>query len=396
MRAATAARLQGWVRTELRGMYVWRLLDACAAEGIAAADIRPLPPQGAVCTLTLPDFARLRPLARRYACRVHIRDRGGLPVRLGRFRGRYVLAAGTLLMLAVFRLLTGFIWTVEVTGNETVSAGQILRAAAAWGVRPGAPVSGVHNEELRNGVLRELDALSWITVRFQGSHALVEVRERRMPPAVADDGVPRDLYAAYPGLVTLVRVRQGTAQVEKGQMVEPGDLLVKGELRWRANPGGWPEEWAAEPVRADAEVYARVWLSARAAAPLEAYEKRPTGETRTRWTLVLGRRRWTLPGSADFCAAGCDILTQRRDLRLGASLRLPVSLIRETAAPYDRVLMPQDPEALAEALSARALAMLEAMTAGENLTVNGLRTAVVNGAVYATADGETVREITQP
>ena len=393
MKASAAAQLTGWVRVELRGMYVWRLLDACAAQGLRTEDLCPLPPQGAACTLRLTDLPALRPLVRRYACRLHIRDRGGLPVLLGRFRGRFMLPAGALAMVAAFWALTGFIWSVEVTGNESLSAGQILRAAAPWGVRLGAPISGVHNEELRNGVLRELDTLSWITVRFEGSHAVVEVRERRMPPAVMDDDVPCDIRAAQSGLVTMVRVRQGTAEVQKGQTVEAGDLLVRGELRYRSNPGGWPEEYETVPVRASAEVFARVWQTAQTAAPLETQEKEYTGTQRTRWALILGRRRAELSFSADFCAADCDILTQRRDLRLFGTLRLPVSLVRETYMPYTCRRTETDPAALTEALKAEALAQLRGMTAGEQLTIDGVRTAVLRGAVYAAADGETVRNI---
>ena len=393
MRVRLSLRLSGYVRAALRGTYAARVLDAAAREGLSIGDIRALPLPGAELTVRAADFRTLAVLARRYACRLHILRRGGLPFALRRQRGRLLLPLGTLLCAAVFWALTGFIWTIEVTGARDLSDGQILRAAAAWGVRIGAPISGVYNEELRNGMLRELPALSWVTVRFEGSHAVVEVRERRVPPEVADDGEPCDIRASASGMVTMVRVRQGTAEVQKGSIVEAGDLLVSGTLRYRTDPGGWPETYGTAPVRADAEVWARVWQTARAAAPLEAFEKRRTGEVRTRWTLILGRCRIGLTDSAAFFARGCDILETRWDLSLLPGVRVPFGVVRETILPYDRVRTQADESALTDFVTAQARARLEVLTAGEALTVTDTRAETSGGAVRAAVSGETVRDI---
>lgn len=393
MKRTLMDRLSGWVLVEIRGMYAGRVLDGCAREGLRVHDIRAEAGQRLCATVALPDFPRLRPLIRRNACRLHIRARGGLPFYTERLRGRFAFPVGLAASLAVFWALTGFIWSMEVTGNRTLSAGQILRAVEPYGVVRGARISSIHNEELRNRVLCDVPELSFITVRFEGSHAVIEVRERRVPPEVANEHEVCDIVAGQSGMITMLHARQGTARVQKGQLVEAGELLVAGELRYRTNPGGYMThaEYEEVPCRADAEVYARVWQTARAACPLETCEKVPSGRERTRWALVLGSRRIAL--SRDIFSGGCDILISRYALEPLPGVRLPVTLVRERCIYYDRVPALSDERALTEALTEQARMRLESMTAGERLTVNHVRTAVLHGTVYASVTGETVRDI---
>ncbi len=383
------------MRVETRGMYARRVLDACAKAGIGIYDIEAAAPQKLRFTVPLTDFPALRPFVRKNACRMHIVRRGGLPFWLASMRGRFGFLLGAALSIAVFWCLTSFIWTIEVVGNETLSAGQILRALEPYGVVRGAAITSIHNEEVRNGILCDLPELSFLTVRFEGSHAVVEVRECRIPPEVADDDEPCDIVAGEAGLITMIHTRQGTAVAAKDKIVAKGDLLVAGEMRYRLHPGGYRayEEYGTFPVRADADVYARVWQTARAAAPLETYEKVDAGRTDIRWAVVFGSLRINLYFSTDIFRADCDIITTRWNVEPLSGVRLPVTLVRETCTYYDRVTAVSDEAALTEALTAEASRLLAAMTAGERLTVNGTRTATIHGTVYASVTGETVRNI---
>ncbi|MDY5016862.1 MAG: sporulation protein YqfD [Eubacteriales bacterium] len=395
MRTSIVRAAAGYVRVEVRGMYARRVLDACARESLGISDIEAAGPQRLRFSVPLTGFPELRPIVRKNACRLHIVSRGGLPFWLRSMRERAGFFIGAALCVAVFWCLTSYIWTIEVVGNETLSSAQILRALEPYGVVRGAAIASVHNESVRNGVLCDLPELSFLTVRFEGSHAVVEVRERRVPPEVADDGAYCDIVAAEAGLVTMVRARQGTAAVTENMLVEKGDLLVAGEMRYRLHPGGYRayEEYGVFPVRADADVLARVWKTARAAAPLETFEKIGTGRKKVRWALVFGARRVNLYFSTDIFESGCDIITARRNFEPLSGVRLPVTLVRETCTYYDRIASVSDEAALTESLKEEALRMLEEMTAGARLTVNNIRTAVLHGTVYATATGETVQNI---
>ena len=387
--------LRGYVRVRVRGMYCGRFLSACAADRIPLYDLIPSDRQEIIFTVALSDFYRLHDPVLRNACHLHIIERGGLPFYLRRMRPRIVFFAGFAAVLILFHLLTGYIWTFEVTGCETVSPGQILRALEEEGIRRGTPIASVDPVALRNSILCKHHELIFLTMRFEGSHAVVEVHERRFPPEIADDSVPRNLTASHSGLVTSVLLRQGTALVSPGDLVDPGDMLIGG---WLHIPilqprSSFTEEYTDIPVRADGEVYARVWTDYRTVCPLETASKQYSGETKSRFAIVFGGFRINLYFSSDNSTQNCDIIVSRKNLRILPGVRLPITLVRETAAFYETDPSESDAELLAQALSDAALSGLETLTYGERLTVNRIRTATVNGAVHASAIGETLRDI---
>lgn len=387
--------LRGYVRVRVRGMYCARLLSACADADIPIYHLVPSDRQEIAFTVKLSDFPRLHDPVLRNACRLHIVERGGLPFYLHRMRPRIVFFAGFAAILILFHLLTGYIWTFEVTGCETVSAGQILRILEEEGVRRGTPIDTINPVSLRNRILCKHHELIFLTMRFEGSHAVVEVHERRFPPEIADDNVPRDLTASHSGLVTSVLLRQGTALVSPGDLVEAGDMLIGGFLHIPVYQprSSYTEEYTDIPVRADGEVYARVWTNYRTVCPLETASKRYTGETKSRFAAVFGGFRINLYFSSDNSSQNCDIIVSRKDLRILPGVRLPITLVRETASFYETVPTESDAEQLAQALSDAALSGLKTLTYGERLTVNRIRTSTVNGAVHASAVGETLRDI---
>ena len=85
--------------------------------------------------------------------------RRGLPQllrRAARYRGA---CAG--LLVAVLAVLTSslFIWRIDVTGNETLTTGQILRCLDECGVRPGTYWPALSNDLVRNDMILRLPEL---------------------------------------------------------------------------------------------------------------------------------------------------------------------------------------------------------------------------------------------
>ena len=151
--------LCGYARLEVCGVHPERVLNACAAAGIACTASEPVDAYTLRITVRARCAETAAELARRCQCEVKTLYRRGLPQllrRAARYRGA---CAG--LLVAVLAVLTSslFIWRIDVTGNETLTTGQILRCLDECGVRPGTYWPALSNDLVRNDMILRLPEL---------------------------------------------------------------------------------------------------------------------------------------------------------------------------------------------------------------------------------------------
>ena len=213
----------------------------------------------------------------------------------------------------------------------TVSDERILRALEKNGVTYGAFGLGIRPEDVKNHVLLEIPELSWLTVNVNGFRATVIVRERTEPPAVRDETVRANVVAEKDGLVTLVQLYGGHAEVMKGSTVTEGQLLISGV----ADIG----DRGAYFTRGEGKVWARTWYDLTARVPKTVQEKTYTGRIRRVYTLIVGKQRIKItPGSSIF-GANYDKITKTARLRLPGGAAVPVAL--ECAQGREYTLTPR-------------------------------------------------------
>ena len=234
---------------------------------------------------------------------------------LRRFRKRVYLLMIPLPFFLGFLWLSTCLWEIEVSGNETVTRGEILMALESVGVYPG--VSGLHldNAQIRSRMLEELKKLSWCTIQVHGSRALVVVRERREPPEIVDEHLVREVAAVRTGTVESMNILEGTALVKKGDTVLRGQTLITGVLSDRQEQ--------IRRVHAMGRVMAWTWYELCAELPLEAWEKTYTGEDMTLISLEIGDLRLNFYNDCSISGACYDrIQAENRISAFGLSLPL--------------------------------------------------------------------------
>ena len=273
--------LCGYARLEVCGVHPERVLNACAAAGIACTASEPVDAYTLRITVRARCAETAAELARRSQCEVKTLYRRGLPQllrRAARYRGA---CAG--LLVAVLAVLTSslFIWRIDVTGNETLTTGQILRCLDECGVRPGTYWPALSNDLVRNDMILCLPELRWLTVNVHGSRAEVIVREKDPLPDITPDDTPVSIYASATGVILSMDVYAGEARVVPGAAVEPGDVLVSGAV---TDLGG-----GVRPVCARADIRARTRQVLTGQIALTETEKQPAHGARTRWALRAGK-----------------------------------------------------------------------------------------------------------
>ena len=196
--------VRGTATLTARGLFPERLLNLCAQEGVPCwggewADSQ---------TLRLVTFRRklpvLRRLAQRAGCDIQVEGRWGLPDFLGRFRQRYAFLLGLALSLLAVCILSRFVLTIEVTGNEKVPTARILSQLRQEGVRPGVYGPGLDRTAIAQRALRDLEELSWMSINLYGTRLEVVVREAVQSPEMVDTQGYYDVVAEADGIVTQV------------------------------------------------------------------------------------------------------------------------------------------------------------------------------------------------
>ncbi len=159
--------------------------------------------------------------------KIKIEEKCGLPFFLNRHSRRAGVLAGIFICVTVICILSTRIWSIEVTGNVNVPSETIIGTFEKLGVRKGTSENKVDIAKAEIEALQELDELSWVNINFEGSAAVIEVREREKVPDESDE-TPSEIVASRDGQIVILRPFNGTQVQKIGNGVMKGDLLISG------------------------------------------------------------------------------------------------------------------------------------------------------------------------
>ena len=334
----------GWAVIRFTGPEPEKLLTMLGRKGVPFRDAEP--PEDFSFTLRVPlrCAKRAMRLAASAGGEAELLERRGFPAAAGRLRRRRLPALLAAAALAFLLWNQAYIWSIDVTGNETVPEGALRQALAECGVDVGRRWVGMRQDAVRDGVILRVPGIRWMTVTMQGSRAHVIVRESREAIEPVPEEECAKVTADRVGLVTHVYALRGTAEAEENRFVLPGDTVVGGYAT-----GRWGVQGA---VRAIGYAEARTWYDITAAAPSELGLKIPTGEKTVRYSVILGKRRINIYKDSSICPPECDKIIEDLTLAVPGVFTLPVAVERTTVAPYETLAVTAEelPEELSQTL----------------------------------------------
>lgn len=356
--------LRGSVCVAVSGPFPERFLNLCAQSGVGFWDLAWEGGQSLRLRVLRRDAGRAVELAERAGCTASLEGRAGLPAFLAGFRRRYALLAGLALALAAVCLLSQFILTVEVSGNETVPSAVILMELSRQGVRPGAYGPGLDLRRISQEALRRIEGLSWMSVNLHGTRAEVLVRERSPSPTPRDETTPAHVVAAADGVLEEVEVLEGQALFREGQAVLAGEIVISGAVDLK-EPQYAAVDAGQRLVHARGEVWAVTHRTLAACIPLEAQVKVYTGEEERRWSLSLLGRSVNFFGKASISSSGYDKMTTTHILTLPGGREMPLVLVETEYRAYETAAVPVRADAARAMLEERLLERLTALIGAE-------------------------------
>jgi len=339
--------LTGFVNTALsQGILLWDMKRS--GEDLLSARVRAA------------SVRDLRRVAKATGCRFRIEGRSGPVFRWRRLSRRKGLVAGFVAFCLALYVLSGFVWSIQVEGNRTVSSAAILQAAAAGGLTWGMPRRLVDPDRVEKAVRDALPEMAWVSLRLHGTQVQLEVVERTLPRPVTE--VPNDIVAARAGLVREILVQKGQARVAAGETVRAGQVLISGVIE---PPAGVEPPPPVRYVAAAGLVRARVWYEAYGEAPLVVTGQRPAGVEVVGYGIKIGDREIISlgPQASPFPLYKTETLI--KPFPLWRNIGLPVEVVITRYLKYERFREVRDVD------TARRLAASEAFFGLESLRYPG-------------------------
>lgn len=356
--------LRGNVAFTVTGAFPERFLNLCAQNGVAFWDLVWQDAHTICLRVSRRDARRVGVLAEKVMCEVRTGHRSGVPFFLAKFKKRYALLLGLALSLTAVCVLSQFVLTIEVSGNEKVPTAAILTELQRQGVRVGAYGPALQVRQISQQSLLALPELAWMTVNLHGTRAEVLVREKLPRPELRDETTPANVVSDATGIITHMEVLDGQPNFQEGQTVLEGEVLISGVMDLK-EPKYSTIDAGTRLVHARGNVFARTWRTMTAELPLGAQVKSYTGQETTRLSLSAMGRRVNFFGNSGISMDRYDKIVSTYCLTFPGGRVMPLALRSERYRAYETVDWTLDASAAQELLEKSLLERLD-KTIGED------------------------------
>ncbi len=205
-----------------------RLLNIAAKNRLGLRGVK-VSRDGIYAVMPSNKFRILRKLIRKTGIRIHITKKKGAIFFLKKHQARTGFLLGIILFLGVLKFLSGFVWTVNISGNNNVKSSEILNACHKVGVYEGVRSSRINTTADAQEMLMLVPELAWGSFNIENCVLTVNVTEVKKTDR-EKNGYPSNLRATSDGVITGIDVSSGNVLVKIGDIVSKGDLLVSGVL----------------------------------------------------------------------------------------------------------------------------------------------------------------------
>ncbi|MGN8897330.1 sporulation protein YqfD [Flavonifractor sp. HCP28S3_F3] len=385
--------LRGKVCLEVEGAFPERFLNLCAQRGILFWNVEWLESTRLRLTVTRQGAGEAVELGERVMCTVTKAGQTGMLAFLERFRRRYALLIGLALSLTAVCVLSQFVLTIQVAGNETVPTAVILAELRRQGLRPGVFGPGLDEKTIRTKTLLQIPELSWMSINLYGTRAQVLVREATPEPEVVDLSQTGSVVARASGIITKMDALSGEALVDVGDTVLAGETLISGTVHLEAPMYSEVPDLGTIQVRAEGKVHARTWRTLEAEIPLEAQVKTYTGEEETCWSATILGRRIVFFRNSGIHFDQYDKISKVWELTLPGGQEMPLTVQKETCRAYTTAAVEIDADAARSLLEERLLEALEEAVGSGEIVSTDYTAKEEDGVLHVTLQAECTEEI---
>lgn len=237
------------INISIEGLEVNRLLGKCSSEGIGLRNVRYISGHKVTLTCSKEDFRKIDKYAKNKYL-IEVLTERGPQAALNRLRSRKTAIAGIIIFITVIIYQSLFITRIDINGLETIERESVMKVLADNGIFAGCRRGDYDLEAAEFDIFDRVKGIAWMELHEDGGIITADIVESaKVEPAEEEE--PLNIVALKEGYIEEVIALNGKNMVTKGQHVNPGDILISGEIVSKI------DETAVRYVHAEGKVYAR-------------------------------------------------------------------------------------------------------------------------------------------
>lgn len=202
-------------------------LNTCRAKGAKLRDIF-VADDSVLASVKYSEYKRVLKGADMSGMTLEITKRSGFPALFQKYKTRLGIPAGILFAAVIIQILSGILWSVEISGLENIKEEEFSAFLDSCGAKKGTFLVNIDCNEIELLAENLSPVIMRVTVNLIGSKLYVEVFERELPPDMTDLNIFGNIVAEKDGEVLSADILSGVSYVKAGDAVVKGDLLAGG------------------------------------------------------------------------------------------------------------------------------------------------------------------------
>ena len=219
--------LQGFVRFYIIGNSPERFINIVIKNRISIWNTQRINDKMFAC-MFVKDYKRIRKYAKKSRVRLRVTDRKGLPFFIKKYKNRVGILIGVAVFMVIVYVMSCFVWTIEVTGLQTVSYSLVMQTLKDNGLYVGTFKPACSFTNVSRNTMLEIEDIGWMSVNTLGSHCSVEIKEKAKKPKDDYKTAPANVKAKRDGQIISINTSNGVAFFKKDSAVVKDQLLVSG------------------------------------------------------------------------------------------------------------------------------------------------------------------------
>ena len=155
---------RGYVDFTANGKFPERFLNITSRYGINLWNAKPSK-HSINASMYISDYRKIRLAAKKSGVKTRINAKHGLPFFANKYKPRIGIPIGAAAGIILILVLSNFIWSVSVTGAQTVSETKIKQVLSEYGVKTGGYKNNLDVDKIERDTMLEIDEIGWMSVK---------------------------------------------------------------------------------------------------------------------------------------------------------------------------------------------------------------------------------------
>ena len=227
---------RGYLRIRVYGNAVERFINSCSHRGFLIWDLNASDSYYEM-NILIKDYKKLKPVIRKTGTKVRIVNRTGFPFFIYRYRYRKLFFTGFLLCLILIIIFSGYIWKIDIRGNQIYTKENLHKFLYTIDISPGMKRKDVNCFKIVKELRKEYEDIIWVSASLEGTNLVIQIKENtdildnnEYTTKLTTHEDAYDIVSSNDCKITRIVIRNGIAKVREGDRVKKGDLLISGQI----------------------------------------------------------------------------------------------------------------------------------------------------------------------